>query len=75
MDLCPLKFLGLLLGATFNEKTIWNPVLEKMERGLAGWKRLYLSKGGNVTLIKSTLSILTTYFLSPSCSSVGPEGG
>ena len=29
-----------------------------------GWKRLYLSKGGGVTLIKSTLSNLPTYFLS-----------
>ena len=34
------------------------------ERTLAGWKRLYLSKGGKVTLIKSSLSSLPTYFLS-----------
>jgi len=31
---------------------------------LASWKRLYLSKGGKITLIKSTLSSLPTYFLS-----------
>jgi hypothetical protein len=37
--------------------------IEKMERHLAGWKRLYLSKGGRITLIKSTLSNLPTYFL------------
>ena len=35
-----------------------------MERKLASWKKLYLSKGGRVTLIKSTLSNLSTYFLS-----------
>lgn len=29
-----------------------------------GWKRVYLSKGGIVTLIKSILSNLLTYFLS-----------
>ena len=59
-----MKYLGLLLGAKFKDKSIWNPILEKMERRLAGWKRLYLSKGGRVTLIKSTLSNLPTYFLS-----------
>ena len=40
----PLKYLGLPLGATHKEETIWNPILEKMERRLAGWKRIYLSK-------------------------------
>ena len=60
----PMKYLGLPLGAKFKDKTIWNPILEKIERRLVGWKRLYLSKGGRVTLIKSTLSNLPTYFLS-----------
>ena len=59
-----MKYLGLPLGAKFKDKSIWNPILEKMERRLEGWKRLYLSKGGRVTLIKSTLSNLLTYFLS-----------
>ena len=62
--LLPMKYLGLPLGAKFKETTIWNPIIEKMEKRLAGWKRLYLSKGGKVTLIKSTLSNLPTYFLS-----------
>jgi hypothetical protein len=35
-----------------------------MERRLAGWKQSYLSKGGRLTLIKSTVSNLPTYFLS-----------
>jgi hypothetical protein len=39
-------------------------VVERMEKRLAGWKRLYLSKGGRVTLIKSTLSSIPTYYLS-----------
>ena len=33
-------------------------------KNLAGWKRLYLSKGGRLTFIKSTLSNLPTYLLS-----------
>jgi hypothetical protein len=60
----PMKYLGLPLGARYKSKEIWNPILEKMQRRLAGWKRLYLSKGGRLTLIKSTLSSLPTYFLS-----------
>ncbi|KAL4645329.1 hypothetical protein ACB092_02G227900 [Castanea dentata] len=59
-----LKYLGLPLGATHKEETIWNPVLEKMEWCLAGWKMTYLSKGGKLTLIKITLSSLPTYILS-----------
>jgi hypothetical protein len=60
----PMKYLGLPLGARFKAKEIWNPIVEKMEHRLAGWKRIYLSKGGRLTLIKSTLSNLPTYFLS-----------
>ncbi|XP_065618459.1 uncharacterized protein LOC136062819 [Quercus suber] len=60
----PLKYLGLPLGAKFKDLSVWNPILERMERRLAGWKRMYLSKGGKVTLIKSSLSSLPTYFLS-----------
>uniref|UniRef100_A0A2N9JBN0 Reverse transcriptase zinc-binding domain-containing protein n=1 Tax=Fagus sylvatica TaxID=28930 RepID=A0A2N9JBN0_FAGSY len=52
------------LGASYKATTVWNPILEKMERRLAGWQKLYLSKGGHLTLLKSTLSSLPTYFLS-----------
>jgi hypothetical protein len=31
---------------------------------MASWKRMYLSKGGRVTLIKSTLANLPTYYMS-----------
>jgi hypothetical protein len=60
----PLKYLGLLLGAFYKKKSIWDVIVEKMERRLGSWKRMYLSKGNMVTLIKSTLSNLPTYFLS-----------
>ena len=60
----PLKCLGLPLGAKFKDLSVWNPILERMERRLVDWKRMYLSKGGKVTLIKSSLSSLPTYFLS-----------
>jgi hypothetical protein len=34
----PMNYLGLPLGAKFKSKAIWDPILEKMERKLAGWK-------------------------------------
>jgi hypothetical protein len=60
----PMKYLGLPLGAHYKASAIWSGIIEKMESRLAGWKRLYLSKGGRLTLIKSTLSNLPTYYLS-----------
>jgi len=52
----PMTYLGLSLGASYKSTSIWNGVIEKMERRLAGWKRMYLSKGARLTLINSTLS-------------------
>ena len=63
-DSLPLKYLSLPLGACYKAKSIWDNIEEKIDCKLAGWERMYLSKGDRVTLIKSTLSNLPTYFLS-----------
>ena len=60
----PMTYLGMPLGASHKAPSIWNPILEKIERKLADWKKLYLAKGGRLTLLKNTLSSLPTYFLS-----------
>ena len=60
----PMKYLGMPLGTSFKTISIWNPILEKIEMKLSRWKRLYLSKGSRLMLLKSTLSSLPTYFLS-----------
>jgi hypothetical protein len=60
----PLKYLGLPLGASYKAKHIWNNVIEKIEHWLTSWKMLYLSKGGRITLKKSGVSNLPTYFMS-----------
>jgi hypothetical protein len=61
----PVKYLGLPLGASYKSTHIWDRVIEKkIEHRLASWQRLYLSKGGRVTLIKSTIVNVPTYFLS-----------
>ena len=58
MGSLPMLYLGMLLGTSYKTASIWNPILERMEKKLSSWKRLYLSKGGRLTLLKSTLSSL-----------------
>jgi hypothetical protein len=60
----PIPYLGLPLGSRFKDKASWNGVVEKSIRVLASWKRMSLSKGGRIALIKSTLSNFPTYLLS-----------
>lgn len=57
-------YLGLPLEAPYRSKMTRNHVLEKIHKRLTGWKGVHLSKGGRVTLIKSVLASLPTYFLS-----------
>ena len=60
----PMIYSGVPLGTLYKIASIWNPILERMEKKLSEWKRLYLSKGGRLTLLKSTFSSLLTYYLS-----------
>ena len=60
----PTVYLGLPLGAHHKAISIWDGVEERMRRRLAQWKRQYISKGGCITLIKSTLASLPIYNLS-----------
>lgn len=60
----PMTYIGMPFGAPFQAISIWDPIIEKMERKLSLWKHLYLSKGGILTLLKITLSSLPTYYLS-----------
>ena len=53
----PMKYLGMALGTSFKTAFIGNPILEKK---LSRWKHLHLSKGGRLTLLKSTLCSLPT---------------
>ena len=59
-----MTYIGMPLGTLYKTPSIWNPIREMMEKKLSGWKRHYLSKGGRLTLLKSTLSSLPTYSLS-----------
>ncbi|XP_026378908.1 uncharacterized protein LOC113273390 [Papaver somniferum] len=60
----PFKYLGLPVGATARNATVWEEVIQRMERKLATWKKKYLNKAGRLVLIRSCLSSLPIYFLS-----------
>ena len=51
----PMTYLGMPLGSSFEALSIWNPIIEKMERRLAGWQRLYLSGWSAYLVEKYTL--------------------
>jgi len=61
---CEASYLGLPLGAKFEEKSIWEPVVERFGKIFSGWKTKYLSEGTRVTLIKSVLSRVPAYICS-----------
>jgi hypothetical protein len=60
----PMTYLGLPLGVSYKAVSIWNGVIEKMERWLVGWKRVYLLKGGWLSLLLNTFFNRITYYLS-----------
>ena len=60
----PTSYLGLPLGAKHKAIGVCDSVEERFRKRLASWKIQYISKGGRVTLIRSTLSSLPNYHLS-----------
>ncbi|RVW41391.1 hypothetical protein CK203_095197 [Vitis vinifera] len=60
----PSSYLGLPLGAPNKAISVWDGVEERVTRRLALWKRQYISKGGRITLIKSTMASMPIYQMS-----------
>ena len=60
----PSCYLGLPLEAHHNSVAVWDVVEERFRKRLASWKRQYISKGGRLTLLRSTLSSLPIYVMS-----------
>ncbi|WJZ95322.1 hypothetical protein VitviT2T_014100 [Vitis vinifera] len=60
----PSTYLGLPLGAWHKSVKVWDGVEERMRKKLALWKRQFISKGGRITLIRSTLASMPTYLMS-----------
>ncbi|KAJ0445231.1 putative RNA-directed DNA polymerase [Helianthus annuus] len=60
----PFKYLGLQVGANMNLIKNWDPVVNSFKKRLSVWKANTLSLGGRVTLVKSVLNALPTYYFS-----------
>ena len=60
----PTLYLGLPLGAPHKASRVWDSIEEWFRKRLASWKTQYISKGGRITLIRSTLSSLSIYYSS-----------
>ena len=45
VDYLPSTYLGLPLGASYMSKVVWDPVVERFHKRLAGWKAKLLSRG------------------------------
>ena len=60
----PSTYLGLPLGAPHKSVGASDPIEERFRMRFAAWKCQYISNGGRVTLIRSTLSSLPIYFMS-----------
>lgn len=60
----PDVYLGMPLGGDFKNKMVWRPMIDRLRDRLAIWKRKYLTKGGRMVLIKSTLESIPVYLCS-----------
>lgn len=60
----PIEYFGVPLGEMPRKMDCWRTVIKRCKRKLATWKANYISFGGRITLIKSSLSNLPIYLLS-----------
>ncbi|GKE15255.1 hypothetical protein Tco_1422832 [Tanacetum coccineum] len=60
----PLRYLGVLVGCSKARCSNWNAITQSFASKLALWKACLLSIGGRLSLIKSVLGHLPTYYMS-----------
>ncbi|GJT05680.1 RNA-directed DNA polymerase, eukaryota, reverse transcriptase zinc-binding domain protein [Tanacetum coccineum] len=60
----PLKYLGVLVWCNMARCTNWNAIIQKFSYTLSSWKARLLSVGGRLSLIKSVLGNLPTFYMS-----------
>nr|GEV25079.1 RNA-directed DNA polymerase, eukaryota [Tanacetum cinerariifolium] len=60
----PVSYLGVQVGDNMNKIEAWRNVVNKITNKLSSWKVKTLSVGGRLTLLKSVLGALPTYYMS-----------
>nr|GEX57621.1 RNA-directed DNA polymerase, eukaryota, reverse transcriptase zinc-binding domain protein [Tanacetum cinerariifolium] len=60
----PFTYLGVKVGANTARINAWHEVTQKVTSKLSKWKAKTLSVGGRLTLLKSVLGSLPTYYMS-----------
>ena len=64
VDSFPSTYLGIPLCLGRVPISVWNHVLERIEKKLSSWKARYLSLGDRITLIQFALANLPIYYMS-----------
>ncbi|GJZ73839.1 RNA-directed DNA polymerase, eukaryota [Tanacetum coccineum] len=60
----PFTYLGVKVGANMDRINAWQDVIQKVTSKLSKWKAKTLLVGGRLTLTKSVLGSLPTYYMS-----------
>ena len=60
----PFMYLGLPIGGDASRLIFWEPLINRINSRLSGWKSRHLSLGGRLVLLKFVLSSLPVYALS-----------
>ena len=60
----PMTFLGVPVGGNMGRCENWARIVQKFKSKLCQWKARMLSVGGRLTLLKSVVSNLPTYYMS-----------
>ncbi|GJZ83238.1 RNA-directed DNA polymerase, eukaryota, reverse transcriptase zinc-binding domain protein [Tanacetum coccineum] len=60
----PFTYLGVKVGDNMTRVNSWIEVVKKVSNKLSSWKAKSLSVGGRLTLIKSVLGAIPTYYMS-----------
>jgi hypothetical protein len=60
----PMKYLGVPIDDKKLCKSLWLPIVEKVEKKMGAWQGKFLSLGGRLVLINSSLTNVPLYMLS-----------